>query len=399
MKPWEAYGISEEEYNDFVKDMAEMETAPHEGISPSEELAMEIDFLTIEPSVESDIDRAIRINRLIKQTEILRNHKDFNAHYTTMDKAVASLSKDMGMEVKDVELAVNRNDFTSMKDDVIGNIKSIADRDNLSFHHLVSDKGMEWEDLVEGIPNYEDYFEEITPVRDEMDFARFFHDKIQLNEQWTPKEVEDLNKKIRKEFGDLEENMYVAELTHEADIAMAEQMDYIREQEGFQGDEPDIPAYLAEKLSYGQSETEMKEEIDANYREYIDNYAKEKSHMMEDLYQIEVGGWAELPKGLDSWFDDKTYETIGSDYDDYLNKRIEEQSYGDFNPDLLYGHDNINLSKEVIEKPINKELTKESEKTVDLEKPKRSVPNHMKEMLNSVEDGVSNPDYDFDEYD
>jgi hypothetical protein len=191
-----------------------------------------------------------------------------------------------------------------------------------------------------------------------------------------------------------------------------------RGRDGIRGNEPNIPWYEAKRHGFGRDRAAIQREHDETEERLDRIYDGLCEDLFSRVYATSMTRMDALPKAVRGDYDvriplvrPKTDKYLGSDYTLYYSKQIRE--YGDETAFAAKSRSVLGVDfslhgtgSGIALEPQNEraKMFARSRKQISAQKKadvnrNRDVPHECNEMLNSVENGVSNPDYDFDEYD
>ena len=278
-------------------------------------------------------------------------------------------------------------------------------------------EGRSWESAVN-----EDYSvdPDLKPVTDikELPFDEMVAFRVARNEPWTQADTDLLNSRICKEWDDLNSVVDAQRKDNDRRLLDMDNAEMLRGRDGIHGDEPNISWYEAKRHGFGEDRATIQKEHDKRAESLDRIYDSLCEDLFSRVYATSMTRMDALPKTVRGDYDvriplvrPKTDKYLGSDYTLYYSKQIRE--YGDetafaaksrsvFGVDFsLHG-----TGSGIAIEPQNEraKMFARSRKQISAQKKadvnrSRDVPHEWNEMLNSVENGVSNPDYDFDEYD
>lgn len=271
-------------------------------------------------------------------------------------------------------------------------------------------EGRSWRAVVDGDYSIDPNLVAIDDIK-EIPFDEMVAYRAARNEPWTKADTNLLNSKICREWDSLNEDIEIQQTENDMDLFAMDGVEMLREQDGIQGDEPTIPWYEANRRAFGKDRETVQKEHDENAERINQMYGVLRDELFKRIYATGMTRMDVLPEATrgnynekDSLISRKTYDYLGSEYGTYYRRQIREyadetvrsiQARSTFGVDFsLHG-----TGSQIAVEPQN-ERTKTfvESKKVNASK-NRDVPHGWKKMLNSVENGVSNPDYDFDEYD
>lgn len=355
MESWEEAGMTRDEYD---KAMAEMDEVLGDG-TPSE---AEMDEMFLE-----------QFNDNCKHGFSPRNV------YGWLDVRSAY---DAAQTVDDTELAQRTEANVRGLGYPEGQSVSVPDWIDSNGRKAAYMEGMNWDAVSrwDGTPFEQQPFDKMLAFR---------HD---WGDEWSKRDNKLMNQKILDEWEAIQQEAYEGAMKSEEMEAIIDSYEYRREQDGINGDEPDIPWYEARDHGFGKSREELEQEA-ADYGEKVGReYEENRDELFERVYETD----RQFDR-YDGGVTPATYRELGDEYEKFYRDKM-----ADYAESKMKAFSGIDLSRSAAAAPQSEvsavyakdEAKKSPERTVQ-----RQVPAHFDEMLNSVEHGVSNPDYDFDEKD
>lgn len=210
-------------------------------------------------------------------------------------------------------------------------------------------------------------------------------------DEWSKRDNKLMNQKILDEWKAIQKKAYEGAMKSEEMAASIDSYEYRREQDGINGDESDIPWYEARDHGFGKSREELEQEA-ADYGEKVGRqYEESRDELFERVYETDRQ-FDRYDGGVTS----ATYKELGDEYEKFYRDKI-----ADYAESKMKAFSGIDLSRSASspQSEASAAYTKDDVRKTPERIVQRQVPEHFNEMLNSVEHGVSNPDYDFDEKD
>lgn len=219
---------------------------------------------------------------------------------------------------------------------------------------------------------------------EEQPFDRMLEYRQNRDYEWSDSDNELLNQKIVDEWRGICADYEAGMQNAESGRWLIDEYERRRESDGIQGDEPDIPWYIARDHGFGKSREELEAEADGEEQSVENTYEISREDFFNRVYDTGMQF-----QHLDAGISRRTYEELGDEYAAFCDAKTKEYAR---EKAALFGGIDLTKSAKVVEVPV---------KVVETRKPyQKYVPGKFDEILNSVENGVSNdPDYDFDEYD
>lgn len=271
-------------------------------------------------------------------------------------------------------------------------------------------EGRNWRAVIDGDYSIDPNLVAIDDIK-AIPFDEMVAYRTARNEPWTKADTNLLNLKICQEWDSLNEDIYVQQMENDKDLLSMDDIELLREKDGIQGDEPTIPWYEANRRAFGKDRETVKKEHDENAERIEQMYGVLRDELFKRVYATGMTRMDALPevtrgnyKANDSLISRQTYNYLGSEYGDYYRKQIREyadetvrsiQARSVFGVDFsLHG-----TGSQIAVEPQNARTKMFADSKKASVNKNRDVPHDWKQMLNSVENGVSNSGYDFDEYD
>lgn len=269
--------------------------------------------------------------------------------------------------------------------------------------------GVSKEEYEEAMRGFNEAFPNLPPTDKEMDdmFREYIEDeksRMHFDEmprfyeknglEWTDDDNELFNLKLNTEFAELVNREMTVDAQANYLEYVADTIEQIREQKGLKGDEPDIPWYEAKELYFGKSPVEILQEGEDAKAEVKDAW----NNLYERIIPVE------------NFVSKQTMGALGTTYQEF---KAEKQANGvknfeiaemkfvgpDFSKEIKGGAEPLKKAEKFMEKETGVERHRIVQKENVKASFERRLPKDGLRMLNSVENGVSNPDFDFDEYD
>ena len=271
-------------------------------------------------------------------------------------------------------------------------------------------EGRNWQAVIDGDYSIDPYLVAIDDIH-EIPFDEMVAYRVARSEPWTKADTDLLNSKIREEWDSLNEDMCAQDMENDMELFAMDGIETLREQDGIQGDEPTIPWYEANRRAFGKDRETVQREHDENAKRLEQMYGVLRDELFKRVYATGMTRMDALPEATrgdhdakDSLISRQTYDYLGSEYGTYYRKQIRE--YADETVRSIQARSTLGVDfslhgtgSQIAVEPQNERTKMFAESKKVSANKNRDVPHGWKKMLNSVENGVSNPDYDFDEYD
>lgn len=251
MEVWEDAGMTREEYEMAMEEMAE--AFPSEPLSDNDLMAMHIDHVlgTVIPEGQRsgfDVDMWDEVCHALEEGDILQYEEPTKANMELVGR-LAAFAHENGYDPKAYGAG------------------SVHDWANSYGESLALFSDSAWP------PVYDDAPQSVHDVAfDEMvDYC------VAHGQPWSAELRDELNAKVIRERDAIEQDAYAVAMEAEALEVQAGVLDDIRARDGLNGDEPDIPAYEAERLFHGRPSGELL------------NIAEEMSENAVRQYEAEIG--------------------------------------------------------------------------------------------------------------
>lgn len=170
-----------------------------------------------------------------------------------------------------------------------------------------------------------------SPDIDEVPFDKMLDHRIARGEAWTQLDADAMNRKILQERDDIERTAYEEAMRSDAMHATADTIDYLRERDGINGDEPDIPWYEACDHAFGKSAEDIHVEADEVGEAAGHLYETGMRDLYRRIYEYDVRDFHDVPETvrgdmpMSSFHVARsTYDELGEDYSKFYCDRLQE---------------------------------------------------------------------------
>lgn len=165
---------------------------------------------------------------------------------------------------------------------------------------------------------------------EDVPFDKMLDFRMDCNEPWSKADGEMLNKKILKTRDDIEDVAYRMAQEHDMMEAKADSIDYVRQHDGINGDEPNLPWHVADKYAYGKSSDELHAEAD-EYGENIGHvYEDNMRSLYAAVYAYDSRDFEALPASTvgdcrmrDLRVSRATYDELGDGYSAFYQEKMQ----------------------------------------------------------------------------
>lgn len=312
METWEEAGLTREEYDEAMREMAEV-FGDHE-LTDADMMNMHVTHVLddVIPDGETNgytVESWSEVCSAIEECDILQIE-----YASEMDKhavqRMADFVHDKGYDPK----AFGVGSVHAWADN-IG--KDIARRDGVSWSDVKSDSLL---DVRDG-GAYDQSFDKM------LDYC------VENHVQWTPSMGRMMNEKIIQEFHGIEQAAYEGAMQEEMMHAEADNIDFERERDGIQGDEPDIPWFEARDHAFGKSADTLHAEASDFGEEVGRTYESDMKDLYERVYRTDSVDFQSIPdyvRGNAKEHDFKvartTYDELGDGYTAFYTRKLNEYS-------------------------------------------------------------------------
>lgn len=271
-------------------------------------------------------------------------------------------------------------------------------------------EGRSWRAVVDGDYSIDPNLVAINDIN-EIPFDEMVAYRNARSEPWTQADTKLLNSKICREWDSLNEDIETQQRENDMDLFAMDGAEMLREKDGIQGDESDIPWYEAKRHGFGKDRETAEKEHDENAQRINQMYGVLRDELFKRVYATSLTRMDALCdetrgnyNARDSLITRQTYDYLGSEYGVYYRKQIREyadetvrslQARSAFGVDFsLHG-----TGSQIAVEPQNTRTKMFAESKKASVNKNRDVPHGWEQMLDSVENGASSSTYDSNEYD
>lgn len=273
-------------------------------------------------------------------------------------------------------------------------------------------EGFVWESAVNGDYSIRPDFGMVDDVYfDDLPFDEMVAYRVAFGEPWTKEDTDILNNSIRKEWDSLHKHIAWLEADNEADFQAIDSIEQLRSQDGIQGNEEGLSWYEQTRRRFGESREAMEAEYEENKKFIPQKYKVLRDDLFKRVYATSMTRMDMLPEktrgdfsSKDSLITKETYDYLGSEYGSFYRQQIRD--YAKETVDSIKARSSLGVDFSLHGTGYQIAVEPQNDRTRSFVESQRAGANKSRELpkdgeriLNSVENGVSNPDYDFDEYD
>lgn len=198
---------------------------------------------------------------------------------------------------------------------------------------------------------------------DDVPFDKMLDYRIARGEQWTKLDADAMNRKILQERDSIEQTAYEEAMRSDAMHATADTIDYLRERDGINGDEPDIPWYEARDHVFGKSAEDIHAEADEVGEAAGHLYETEMRDLFRRIYEYDARDFHDVPEAvrgdmpMSSFHVARsTYDELGDDYSKFYCDRLQE--YAAARKEEASVMRGVDLTRGTMESPVQTEPEK-----------------------------------------
>lgn len=312
MEAWEEAGLTREEYDEAMREMAEVFGDDEPTDADMMNMHVEHVLDDIIPEGEKNgytVESWSEVCSAIEECDILQTE-----YVSEMDARMVQRMADFVHEKGYDPKAFGAGSVHAWADN-IG--KSIAQRDGVSWSDAKSDSLLD----VRNGGAYDQKFDEM------LDYC------VENHVQWTPSMGRMMNEKIIQEFHGIEQAAYEGAVQEEMMHAQADNIDFERERDGVQGDEPDIPWFEARDHAFGKSADVLHAEASDFGEEVGRAYESDMEDLYERVYRTDSVDFESIPdyvrgnaKERDFKVARATYDELGEGYTAFYARKLNEYS-------------------------------------------------------------------------